>query len=180
MILCVLSSLCSIFFLIGNFELIIPKEAEKAEVKLGSEITIPCHLSAGVLFSDDVTDIKWFKETDLVCRYKNRQLIEGTGYENRVHLLTDEKINKGNVSLSIKDFKETDFGDYLCQVTCGDRTKEITIKVEGQYLWTVSSLHCCLSHTSLHDNIILRCCIFHWDNVYTNNFFRKGLRYIMM
>lgn len=111
----------------GDFELIIPKEAETAQVELGSEITIPCRLSTGGQFS--VTDITWFKETDLVCHYENRQVIEGVGYENRVRLLTEE-INRGKVSISIKDFKETDFGDYLCQVTCGYRTKEITIKVE--------------------------------------------------
>ncbi|KAL7838656.1 hypothetical protein AOLI_G00270600 [Acnodon oligacanthus] len=70
-------------------------------------------------------EIGWFKGTDCVCLYKNRQVTEGRGYEGRVSLFTEE-LQRGNVSLQIRDCRESDEGDYLCQVTNGDTTEEIT------------------------------------------------------
>ncbi|KAK9974763.1 hypothetical protein ABG768_022840, partial [Culter alburnus] len=83
--------------------------------------TILCHLSHNI--SAVEMEIRWFKETDCVCFYKNKRLIEGISYEDRVSLPIDE-LERGNVSLQLK---ELDVGDYLCQVISGDRTEEITI-----------------------------------------------------
>ncbi|KAI4886876.1 hypothetical protein NFI96_009469 [Prochilodus magdalenae] len=73
-------------------------------------------------------EIRWFKGTDCVCLYKNRQVTEGRGYEGRVSLFTQE-LQRGNVSLQIRDCRESDEGDYLCQVTNGDTTEECTVGV---------------------------------------------------
>lgn len=117
---------------VQDFELCVPKTDEI--IKLGSNITIPCHLSPKISGVD--LEIRWYKETDCVCIYKNRQLTEGINYKNRVILLTEE-LNRGIVSLKLQNFSLSDVGDYLCQVTSGGITKEITVKVTKNVLKTV-------------------------------------------
>ncbi|KAI4890921.1 hypothetical protein NFI96_007190 [Prochilodus magdalenae] len=90
----------------------------------GSALTLSCHLSPEL--SAVSMEIRWFKGTDCVCLYKNRQVTEGRGYEGRVSLFTQE-LQRGNVSLQIRDCRESDTGDYLCQVTNGDTTEECTV-----------------------------------------------------
>nr|XP_055054773.1 uncharacterized protein LOC129439886 [Misgurnus anguillicaudatus] len=72
--------------------------------------------------------IKWFKETDCVCIYEKREVTEARDYMNKVSLFTEEII-KGNVSLRIQRFTESDLGDYVCQVTSENKTEEITVRV---------------------------------------------------
>ncbi|KAK7164263.1 hypothetical protein R3I94_002855 [Phoxinus phoxinus] len=66
-----------------------------------------------------------------VCLYKNREVIEGRSYEGRTGLSTKE-LNRGNVSLNFREFRESDIGVYLCQVISKDRTEEITIELEAR------------------------------------------------
>ncbi|KAK3509391.1 hypothetical protein QTP70_033166, partial [Hemibagrus guttatus] len=89
-----------------------------------STVTLSCRLSPEI--SAVNMEIRWFKETDCVCVYKNREVTEGRGYRGRVSLFTQE-LERGNVSLQLKDCTESDLGYYLCQVTDGDRTEEITV-----------------------------------------------------
>ncbi|XP_073670810.1 uncharacterized protein [Paramisgurnus dabryanus] len=110
-----------------EFQLNVPKTAQSVEVKLGCDVTVPCHLSPEISAVD--MEIRWFKETDCVCIYKNRQMTEGKYHEGRVNLFTHELLERGDVSLSLRDFRESDVGDYLCQVISGDTTEEITVKV---------------------------------------------------
>uniref|UniRef100_A0A3B4D6C5 Ig-like domain-containing protein n=1 Tax=Pygocentrus nattereri TaxID=42514 RepID=A0A3B4D6C5_PYGNA len=99
------------------------------EYQSGSAVTLSCHLSPEI--SAVAMEIRWFKGTDCVCLYKNRQVTEGRGYEGRVSLFTQE-LQRGNVSLQIRDCTESDAGQYLCQVTNRDTTEEITVKVRGE------------------------------------------------
>uniref|UniRef100_A0A8C1LQY5 Ig-like domain-containing protein n=1 Tax=Cyprinus carpio TaxID=7962 RepID=A0A8C1LQY5_CYPCA len=71
-----------------------------------------CHLSPKTSAVD--MEIRWFKETDCVCFYKNRRLIEGESYEGIMSLCTEE-LERGIVSLQLKDVRESHVGDYLCQ-----------------------------------------------------------------
>ncbi|KAI4903396.1 hypothetical protein NFI96_004730 [Prochilodus magdalenae] len=96
------------------------------ERQSGSVVTLSCHLYPEL--SAVTMEIRWFKGTDCVCLYKNRQVTEGRGYEGRVSLFTQE-LQRGNVSLQIRDCRESDIGDYLCQVTNGDITQEGTVGV---------------------------------------------------
>ncbi|XP_036418587.1 trichohyalin-like isoform X1 [Colossoma macropomum] len=102
------------------------------EYHSGSVVTLSCHLSPEI--SAVAMEIRWFKGTDCVCLYKNRQVTEGRGYEGRVSLFTQE-LQGGNVSLQIRDFGESDEGDYLCQVTNGDTTEECTVGVKGSWVF---------------------------------------------
>ena len=84
-------------------------------------VTLSCHLSPEI--SAVAMEIRWFKGTDCVCLYKNRQVTEGRGYEVRVSLFPQE-LQRGNVSFQIRDCRESDLGHYLCQVTHGHTTVE--------------------------------------------------------
>ncbi|XP_058631141.1 butyrophilin-like protein 2 isoform X3 [Onychostoma macrolepis] len=78
--------------------------------------------------SDSDNGIKWFKETDCVCIYKNGHVIEGRSYKDRASLGT-HVLERGNVSLHLNNFSVSDVGDYCCQVTSRDTTKQITVGV---------------------------------------------------
>ncbi|XDV21136.1 hypothetical protein PO909_026299 [Leuciscus waleckii] len=97
----------------NEFEIVLCEAAQ-------SDGTILCKLSPEISAVD--MEIRWFKETDCVCFYKNKRLIEGVGYEGA--RLPREELEKGNVSLQLK---ELDAGDYLCQITSEDIT-EITVR----------------------------------------------------
>ncbi|XP_072531206.1 butyrophilin subfamily 3 member A2-like [Salminus brasiliensis] len=122
----------------NEFKLIGPRGEERQP---GSAATLSCHLSPEL--SAVTMEIRWFRETNCVCLYKDRQVTEGRGYEGRVSLFTEE-LERGNVSLQIRDCRWSDRGDYLCQVTNGDITKECTV---GVWASQVSKyLHCLFSH----------------------------------
>ncbi|XP_066509608.1 uncharacterized protein [Hoplias malabaricus] len=106
-----------------KFKLIGPRGGEYDS---GSAATLSCHLSPEVSAVD--LEIRWFKWTECVCLYKNRQVTEGRGYEGRVSLFTQE-LQRGNVSLQIRNCTPSDRGHYLCQVTDGDKTEECTVAV---------------------------------------------------
>ncbi|XP_051772010.1 calponin homology domain-containing protein DDB_G0272472-like [Ctenopharyngodon idella] len=107
----------------NEFQLVGP-EKHRVHVSVGSEFTVRCHLSPKVSAVD--MEIIWFKETNCVCLYKNKEVIEGRGYEGRVRLFNSKR---GKISLLMREFREFDVGDYLCQVTCADKTEEITVGV---------------------------------------------------
>ncbi|XP_076866966.1 uncharacterized protein LOC143518390 [Brachyhypopomus gauderio] len=113
---------------INEFKLI----CHRKEYQYGYAVTLSCHLSPET--SAVAMEIRWFKETDCVCLYKNGQVIEGRGYEDRVSLFTEE-LQRGNVSLQLRDCREPDIGYYLCQVTSGDTTQELTVDVDSLTLW---------------------------------------------
>ncbi|KAL7838662.1 hypothetical protein AOLI_G00270660 [Acnodon oligacanthus] len=107
----------------NEFKLIGPRVGPFGEYQSLSVVTLSFHLSPEI--SAVAMEIRWFKGTDCVCLYKNRQVTEGQGYKGRVSLFTQE-LQRGNISLQIRDCKWSDEGDYLCQVTNGDTTEEIT------------------------------------------------------
>ncbi|XP_060719484.1 butyrophilin-like protein 2 [Tachysurus vachellii] len=121
----------------NEFKLIAPRVEFK-----DSAVTLSCCLSPEISAVD--LEIRWFKETDCVCVYKNSKVTEGRGYEGRVSLFTQE-LERGNVSLQLRNCTESDDGYYLCQVTDGDRTEEITV-----YMNQTTSLPNTALRTKLH------------------------------
>uniref|UniRef100_A0A673G710 Ig-like domain-containing protein n=1 Tax=Sinocyclocheilus rhinocerous TaxID=307959 RepID=A0A673G710_9TELE len=93
---------------------------------LGSDLIITCYLSP------EISAIKWFKETDSVCIYKNGHVTEGRNYKDRASLAT-HILERGNVSLHLNNFSVSDVGDYYCQVISGDRTQQITVGGEMHF-----------------------------------------------
>ncbi|XP_066514910.1 uncharacterized protein [Hoplias malabaricus] len=96
------------------------------KVPLGSAAIVYCYLSPNV--SAVAMEIRWFKETNCVCLYKNGQMTVGRGYENRVNLFVHE-LDRGNVSLLLRECRECDIGHYLCQVNNRETTLEFTARV---------------------------------------------------
>ncbi|XP_060768613.1 butyrophilin subfamily 2 member A1-like [Neoarius graeffei] len=93
-----------------------------------SAVTLSCRLSPEV--SAVNMEIRWFKGTDCVCVYKNRQETKGRGYEGRASLITQE-LEKGNVSLQLRDCTGSELRHYLCQVSDGHRTEAITLEMRA-------------------------------------------------
>ncbi|XP_038872456.1 scaffold attachment factor B2-like [Salvelinus namaycush] len=91
---------------------------------VGEEVTLPCHLSPDTSAVD--TTIRWFKETECIYLYKNGQVTERSVYEGRVSLIT-QQLERGNVSLRLTDFRESDRGVYICQVIHGEQKKEAAV-----------------------------------------------------
>ncbi|XP_057184795.1 uncharacterized protein LOC130551236 isoform X2 [Triplophysa rosa] len=118
----------------NEFQLVVPETAKRAVVHHISGFTVPCHLSPNISAVD--MEIRWFKETDCACLYKNRHIIEGRSYIGKVKQFT-EGLEKGDVSLSLTHFSGSDLGDYVCQVTSGGRTEEITVRVN---IWRAANL----------------------------------------
>ncbi|XP_053351300.1 butyrophilin-like protein 2 [Clarias gariepinus] len=88
------------------------------------DVTLFCHLSPKM--SAVAMEIRWFKGTDCICLYQNRQVKEEKDYEGRVSLFTHE-LEEGNVSLELRNVQWSDSGEYRCEVTCGDEKVEASI-----------------------------------------------------
>ncbi|XP_036835157.1 myelin-oligodendrocyte glycoprotein-like [Oncorhynchus mykiss] len=99
---------------------------DHVEVKVGEEVTLPCHLSPDT--SAVATTISWFKGTECIYLYKNGQVTERSGYEGRVSLITKE-LKRGNVSLRLRDFRRSDTGFYICQVIHGEQKDEAAVSL---------------------------------------------------
>ncbi|XP_072530442.1 uncharacterized protein [Salminus brasiliensis] len=99
---------------------------------IGSTVTVPCHLSPER--NAVAMEIRWFKETACICLYKYRQVTVGRGYEGRVNLFKEE-LERGDVSLQLRNCEELDSGHYTCQVKSIFRTEEITVAVEISHVY---------------------------------------------
>lgn len=74
----------------------------------------------------------------------DKEIIPGEGYRGRVGLNKD--IEKGNVFLELNNVTGSDGGDYLCQVTSGDRTVKITVRLNlREYFMSLNSISALIS-----------------------------------
>ncbi|XP_053532905.1 butyrophilin-like protein 2 isoform X2 [Ictalurus punctatus] len=134
----------------NEFKLIGPSDKEFYNP---SAVTLSCRLSPEI--SAVNMEIRWFKVTDCVCVYKNRHVTEGRGYEGRVSLFTQE-LERGNISLQLRDCTGSELRHYMCQVTDGDRTEELTVMM-GASTWLQlkkSSLGCSISQAWVNIYVI--------------------------
>ncbi|XP_034147253.1 golgin subfamily A member 4 [Esox lucius] len=126
---------------------------------VGDDVTLPCHLSPET--SAVTMTIRWFKETECIYLYKNGQVTERRGYEGRLSLITQE-MERGNVSLRMKNIKESDSEDYICQVIHGEQKEEAVVglrvrrvnhsELTSQFYTTGPELFY-LQHKTLEDNL---------------------------
>ncbi|XP_045567969.1 trichohyalin isoform X1 [Salmo salar] len=120
------------------------------EADVGKEVTLPCHLSPDT--SAVATTIRWFKETECIYLYKNGQVTERSGYEGRVSLITQE-LERGNVSLRLRDFRRSDTGVYICQVIHGEQKEEAAVGLWDREEWGFSSGSQYLLHETQEDKL---------------------------
>ncbi|XP_043095200.1 uncharacterized protein LOC122345275 [Puntigrus tetrazona] len=127
----------------NDFELVIPERGERVKITSGSALIVSCHLSPAVSAVD--MEITWLGRMSCICAYKNREMTQGADYKGRASLFMYD-LKKGNVSLRLADFRETDLGVYMCRVSSKNETQQITVNVaeevsaifEDQQLFTVN------------------------------------------
>uniref|UniRef100_A0A8C7LMU6 Ig-like domain-containing protein n=1 Tax=Oncorhynchus kisutch TaxID=8019 RepID=A0A8C7LMU6_ONCKI len=110
----------------NDFQLTTAEDTER--VCPGHDVNLHCHLSPKT--SAVVMTIRWFKGTECIYLYKNGQVTESVGYEGRVSLITPE-LERGNVSLRLRDFRRSDVGRYRCQVVHGEQKEEAVVGLEA-------------------------------------------------
>uniref|UniRef100_A0A8C1Y883 Ig-like domain-containing protein n=1 Tax=Cyprinus carpio TaxID=7962 RepID=A0A8C1Y883_CYPCA len=59
---------------------------------------------------------------------ENREMTQSVGYEGRASLFIND-LSRGNVSLRVADFRESDLGVYMCRVVSRNETQQITVDV---------------------------------------------------
>ncbi|XP_034147248.1 butyrophilin-like protein 1 [Esox lucius] len=106
----------------NQFKLITTERNIRGDV--GDDVTLPCHLSPET--SAVTMTIRWFRRTECIYLYKNGQVTERSYYEDRLSLITQE-MERGNVSLRMKNIKESDSEDYICQVIHGEQKEEVAL-----------------------------------------------------
>uniref|UniRef100_A0A8C1YCN2 Ig-like domain-containing protein n=1 Tax=Cyprinus carpio TaxID=7962 RepID=A0A8C1YCN2_CYPCA len=110
----------------NDFQLVIPERGERVKINAGSTLTVSCHLSPALSAVD--MEITWFGEMSCICAYKNREMTQSVGYEGRASLFIND-LSRGNVSLRVADFRESDLGVYMCRVVSRNETQQITVDV---------------------------------------------------
>ncbi|XP_038831834.1 butyrophilin subfamily 1 member A1-like [Salvelinus namaycush] len=113
---------------VADLSLIVPPDPVVASA--GDDIILPCHLSPQSSAVD--MDIRWFKEGDFtnpLYLYKSRTGEDGEGYKGRVSLLTQE-LERGNMSLLLKNVKVSDMGRYKCQASRLDWIQEPAVVLQ--------------------------------------------------
>ena len=102
-----------------DFKLVTPDDVVKAS--LGKDATLPCHLSPET--SAVAMEIRWFKWTDCIYLYKKGRVTVREDYEGRVSVNTQE-LQRGDVSLRLREKTWRDLGVYTCQVISGEHKEE--------------------------------------------------------
>ncbi|XP_042559941.1 butyrophilin subfamily 2 member A2-like [Clupea harengus] len=93
------------------------------------DVTLPCHLSPET--SAVAMEIRWFKRTDCIYLYKNGHVTVREGYEGRVSVNTQE-LQRGDVSLRLRENTWGDKGVYTCQVISGEHKEEGRVGITGK------------------------------------------------
>ncbi|XP_066566456.1 butyrophilin subfamily 3 member A2 [Amia ocellicauda] len=102
--------------------------------RLGDDLTVPCHLSPAV--SAVAMEVRWARESgrDPVHVYRQHQHTQGRNFSGRT-TLSRAGLEKGDVSLLIRDLRVADQGRYTCFVDSGsfyDRAEvEVKISMTG-------------------------------------------------
>uniref|UniRef100_A0A4W5PAL0 Ig-like domain-containing protein n=1 Tax=Hucho hucho TaxID=62062 RepID=A0A4W5PAL0_9TELE len=100
---------------VNYLSLIVPPDPVVASA--GHDIILPCHLSPQT--SAVAMDIRWFRDghfAEPLYLYEDIIREEGRGYEGRVSLFTQE-LERGNISLLLKNIKVSDRGRYKWQAS---------------------------------------------------------------
>lgn len=79
----------------------------------GEDVILPVHLSPET--SAVSMNISWCRGTELIYQYKSGLESPNSDYEHRLSLSIQE-LERGNLSLTLRNVQESDSGDYMCHV----------------------------------------------------------------
>lgn len=108
-----ISLMCFITFLCPaeDYSLEVPKGIVYADP--GEDVILPVHLSPET--SAVFMTVRWFRDSELIYQYKNGQEITDGDYENRA-CLSIQELERGNISLTLRNFVPSDSGKFTCKV----------------------------------------------------------------
>ena len=110
-----------------DFKLVTPDHGVVASP--GDDVTLPCHLSPET--SAVAMEIRWFNDTDCIYLYKDGHVTVREDYEGRVSVNTQE-LQRGDVSLRLREKTWRDLGVYKCQVISGEHKEEGRVGLMGK------------------------------------------------
>ncbi|XP_067291761.1 myosin-11-like [Pseudorasbora parva] len=93
----------------------------------GEDVTLPVHLSPET--SAVSMNICWFRESELIYQYNNGQEKTNDNYEQRLSLSIQE-LERGNLSLTLRNVQESDSGKYTCKVIHDGRVKTLIVHLQ--------------------------------------------------
>ncbi|KAI2645377.1 Butyrophilin subfamily 2 member A2 [Labeo rohita] len=103
--------ICNVIHETVDFSLVVPTGPVSAAP--GENVILPVHLSPE---SSVVSmEIRWFKGTELIYQYTNRQEMTNNDYKNRVSLSIQE-LERGSLTLTLRNVQQADSGVYTCKV----------------------------------------------------------------
>ncbi|XP_073719691.1 butyrophilin-like protein 2 [Misgurnus anguillicaudatus] len=116
-----------------NFRLVAPYTIF---ADLGEDVTLPFNLEPET--NAVSMKIKWLKSRELVYDCKYGQETANPAYVDRVSLSTEE-LERGNLSLTLRNFQPSDSGSYTCKVFYDGNliTAEVHLRVRGSYCLTL-------------------------------------------
>uniref|UniRef100_A0A4W5P971 Ig-like domain-containing protein n=1 Tax=Hucho hucho TaxID=62062 RepID=A0A4W5P971_9TELE len=109
--------------------LVVPPDP--VDTSAGHDVILPCHLSPQTSAVD--MEIRWFKEGEFdnpLYLYNGGKVKERKGYEGRVSVFTQE-LEKGNISLLLKNVMASERGSYKCQASYLDWIQELPVVLQG-------------------------------------------------
>ncbi|KAK7123400.1 hypothetical protein R3I93_021732 [Phoxinus phoxinus] len=112
-----------------DFSLVIPNGTVFA--KPGEDVILPVHLSPET--SAVSMNIKWFRESEVIYQYMNGQEKTVINYENRVSLSIQE-LEKGNLSLMLRNVQVSDSGIYKCYVFHDGCLQTVQLRLKVNFL----------------------------------------------
>uniref|UniRef100_A0A673A653 Ig-like domain-containing protein n=1 Tax=Sphaeramia orbicularis TaxID=375764 RepID=A0A673A653_9TELE len=131
------TGLCQGYILLFFFSVCQVTEEEGKEFVVLPFITPPESL--------DGVEVRWFyykdNERKELLFYSKNSVEHHDDYRNRTEM-NENPLGSGNLSLTLKDPKDTDSGKYRCYVKKNNdiiTVKTVLLKVKGQYLDTVQS-----------------------------------------
>lgn len=131
-----------LFFLhLSSSELSLVCQSDIVYFNPGDDVVLSCHLKPAI--SAASMEIMWWNKEDLVCHYKDGQMIESC--EGRVSLSLKDLLN-GNVSLTLRDVRRSQKGLCICQVIHECQTLQDTVflhiscKSSTKHVWKIFNI----------------------------------------
>ncbi|XP_016118003.1 butyrophilin subfamily 1 member A1-like [Sinocyclocheilus grahami] len=115
----------------------------------GEDVILPIHLLPET--SAVSMEIRWFRGTELIYQYMNRQEMTNNDFENRVSLSIQE-LRRGNLALILRNVQPSDSGDYTCEVFHDGCQKRGVVHLQVREIERVK--HLCSVIKQTHEDIM--------------------------